>query len=118
MSEEIAEMFVALKDPQQFLLHDIAFHRAVAAASGNPTLATLVEMVSAILYERRRDTIERAHDFDESLELHRRVYRAIRARKPDEAREAMREHIVRAQKAFALEEKQQQTTEQLLKDRA
>jgi hypothetical protein len=30
----------------------------------------------------------------------------------------MREHIVRAQKAFALEEKQQQTTEQLLKDRA
>ncbi len=40
MSEEIAEMFVALKDPQQFLLHDITFHRAVAAASGNPTLAT------------------------------------------------------------------------------
>jgi GntR family transcriptional repressor for pyruvate dehydrogenase complex len=64
--------------------------------------------VSAILYERRRETIERAHDFKEALELHRRVYRAIRARKPDEAREAMREHIVRAQRAFALEEKQNQ----------
>lgn len=122
MSEEIAEMFGALKDPQQFLVHDVGFHRAVAAASGNPTLATLVEMVSAILYERRRDTIVRAHDFNEALELHRRVYRAIRARKPDEAREAMREHIVRAQRAFALEEAQQNdqqaTTSRLTHDRA
>ncbi|HEU4766973.1 MAG TPA: FadR/GntR family transcriptional regulator [Pyrinomonadaceae bacterium] len=106
MSEQIADMYAALKDPQQFLVHDIAFHRAVAAASGNPTLATLVEMVSAILYERRRETIERAHDFNEALELHRRVYRAIRSRKADEAREAMREHIMRAQRAFALEEQQ------------
>ena len=112
MSEEISEMFAALKDPQQFLVHDIAFHRAVASASGNPTLATLVEMVSAILYERRRDTIERAHDFNEALELHRRIYRAIRSRNAEEAREAMREHIVRAQRAFALEEKQQQERQQ------
>src|SRR5215813_1549777 len=110
MAEEIAEMFAALKDPQQFLVHDMAFHRAVAAASGNPTLATLVEMVSAILYERRRQTIDRAHDFNEALELHRRVYRAIRSRNPEEAREAMREHIIRAQRAFALEEKQQVAT--------
>src|ERR1041385_3988129 len=108
MAEQIADMFASLKDPQQFLVHDIAFHRAVAAASGNPTLATLVEMVSAILYERRRETIERAHDFHEALELHRKVYRAIRARNAEEAREAMREHIVRAQRAFALEEKQHQ----------
>jgi GntR family transcriptional repressor for pyruvate dehydrogenase complex len=112
MSEEIAEMFAALKEPQQFLVHDVGFHRAVAAASGNPTLATLVEMVSTVLYERRRETIERAHDFNEALELHRRVYRAIRARKPDEAREAMREHIVRAQRAFALEEQRQTKREQ------
>jgi len=116
MAEEIAEMFAALNDPQQFLVHDMAFHRAVAAASGNPTLATLVEMVSAILYERRRNTIERAHDFNEALDLHRRIYRAIRSRQPEAAREAMQEHILRAQRAFALEEKQQQ--ERLEKDRA
>jgi len=107
MAEEITEMFVALKDPQQFLVHDMAFHRAVAAASGNPTLATLVEMVSGILYERRRTTIERAHDFNEALEMHRKIYKAIRSHQPDAAREAMREHIVRAHRAFALEEKQQ-----------
>lgn len=117
MSDEIAEMFAALKDPQQFLVHDIGFHRAVAAACGNPTLATLVEMVSAVMYERRRNTIQRAHDFNEALELHRTIYRAIRARKPEDAREAMREHIVRAQKAFALEEQEQETSSRQ-KDRA
>lgn len=109
MSEEIADMFASLSDPQTFLLHDLAFHRAVASASGNPTLATLVEMVSTVLYERRRETIARAHDFNEAVDWHRRIYRAIRSHKPEEAREAMREHIMRAQRAFALEEKQQAT---------
>ena len=112
MSEEISEMFAALSDPQQFLLHDLAFHRALASASGNPTLATLVEMVSTVLYERRRETIARAHDFNEAIDWHRRIYRAIRARNPEEAREAMREHILRAQRAFTLEEKQQATRDQ------
>jgi GntR family transcriptional repressor for pyruvate dehydrogenase complex len=110
LADEIAEMYASLGDPQEYLVHDIRFHRAIADASGNPTLATLVEMVSAVMYERRRETIERAHDFGESLELHQQVYRAIRSRQPDDARAAMREHIVRAQQAFALEESEGQNT--------
>jgi len=115
LADEIAEMYANLNDPQQYLVHDICFHRAVAAASNNPTLVTLVEMVSAVMYERRRETIERAHDFSESLELHQQVYRAIRARQPEEARAAMREHIIRAQQAFALEEREEQTTKEVPK---
>ena len=117
LADEIAEMYANLNDPQQYLVHDICFHRAVAAASNNPTLVTLVEMVSAVMYERRRETIERAHDFSESLELHQQVYRAIRARQPEEARAAMREHIVRAQRAFALEESEEQTTQKVSEDK-
>ena len=110
LADEIAEMYGNLGDPQEYLVHDIRFHRAIADASGNPTLATLVEMVSAVMYERRRETIERAHDFSESLELHQQVYRAIRARQPEGARAAMREHIIRAQRAFALEESEGRIT--------
>jgi GntR family transcriptional regulator, transcriptional repressor for pyruvate dehydrogenase complex len=117
LADEIAEMYANLNDPQQYLVHDICFHRAVAAASNNPTLVTLVEMVSAVMYERRRETIERAHDFSESLELHQLVYRAIRSRQPEEARAAMREHIIRAQQAFALEESEEETTKQIPEDR-
>ena len=117
LADEIAEMYANLNDPQQYLVHDICFHRAVAAASNNPTLVTLVEMVSAVMYERRRETIERAHDFSESLELHQQVYRAIRARQPEEARAAMREHIIRAQQAFALEESEEETTKEVPEDK-
>jgi GntR family transcriptional regulator, transcriptional repressor for pyruvate dehydrogenase complex len=48
IAEEMAGMFAALDDPQTFLVHDIKFHRAVARASRNPILASLIEMVSAM----------------------------------------------------------------------
>jgi GntR family transcriptional regulator, transcriptional repressor for pyruvate dehydrogenase complex len=104
IAEEVANMYSTLDDPQQYLIHDIRFHRAIAAASDNPILATIVEMVSAVMYDRRRETIGRAHDFKESIEMHQRIYRAIRTHKPDEARAAMGEHLVLAQKAYRTEE--------------
>lgn len=107
LAEELANMYASLDDPQQYLIHDIRFHRAVAAASGNRILATLVEMVSAVMYDRRRATIERAHDFKQSIDMHQRIYRAIRAGQPEEARAAMHEHIVLAQQAFDTEEREE-----------
>ena len=41
LAEEVSEMFAALEDPQAFLVHDVRFHRAVAAACGNRVLAAL-----------------------------------------------------------------------------
>ncbi len=96
-------MYAALDNPQEYLIHDIRFHQAIGAASGNPILATLVEMVSSVMYDRRRATIERAHDFKESVELHQWIYRAIRSRKPDQARAAMKEHLNLVQRAYITE---------------
>src|SRR5438552_3085886 len=104
MAEEVAEMYAALNDPQEYLIHDIRFHRAVAAASSNPILAALMDMVSAVMYERRRETVSRATDLRESVAMHREIYRLVRAGKADEARAAMSEHLVLAQLAFASEE--------------
>jgi GntR family transcriptional repressor for pyruvate dehydrogenase complex len=104
LAEEVTEMYASLDDPQQYLIHDIRFHRAVAAASGNQILAALMNMVAAAMYESRRATVERATDLKESVEFHRTIYRLIRAGKPDEARAAMSEHLELAQRAFASEE--------------
>lgn len=104
LAEEVTEMYATLDDPQQYLIHDIRFHRAVAAASGNQILAALMNMVSAAMYESRRATVERATDLKESVEFHRAIYRLIRAGKSDEARAAMSEHLELAQRAFASEE--------------
>jgi len=105
MADEVAGLFASMNDPQGFLVHDIKFHRAVAAASGNPIVASLVEMVSALYYERRRETATRATDRNlrDAAEMHQCVYRAIRARDSKAARKAMNEHLVHSG-AFQAEE--------------
>lgn len=104
MSEELTETYAALDNPQEYLVHDFGFHKAVAVASGNPILAAFMEMVADILYQRRCKTIGRSRDLKESVEMHRKIYRAIRARDADKARAAMSEHLILAERALALEE--------------
>jgi GntR family transcriptional repressor for pyruvate dehydrogenase complex len=100
MAEELANCFSALDDPPRFLLHDIRFHRALGAASGNPILATLVGMVSTMHFERRSQTVAKAGSLRAGADMHQRIFRAIRARNRDEARAAMREHILQAQELY------------------
>jgi len=103
IAEEVADGFASVDDPHAFLLHDIRFHRAVAAACGNPILSAVVEMVSALFYEQRRATASQARDLRAPAHLHRRIYQAIRARDRGRAQAAMNEHLVRAQTAQASE---------------
>jgi GntR family transcriptional repressor for pyruvate dehydrogenase complex len=108
LAEEVASLFASMHDPQLFLVHDINFHRAVAAASGNPIVALLVEVVSALYYERRRETASHASDRDhrDAAEMHRRIYQAIRARDGEAARSLMNAHLIQASQYQAQEEPQ------------
>jgi GntR family transcriptional repressor for pyruvate dehydrogenase complex len=104
MAEEIAGMFASLDDPEQFLVHDMRFHQMVAASSGNRILTALMNMVATVLFDVRRKTVNRARDLKESAEMHRQIYRAIRERDADAARNAMRDHLMLAQRAQESEE--------------
>jgi GntR family transcriptional repressor for pyruvate dehydrogenase complex len=106
ISDEVTDQYASIKDPQEFLLHDIRFHRAVAAASGNPIVASLVEMVSALFYDERTKTAGRAtgRNHQEAVEKHRLIYKAIRAHKPDRARTLMNDHLQSASVHLAREE--------------
>jgi GntR family transcriptional regulator, transcriptional repressor for pyruvate dehydrogenase complex len=95
MAEEVTGMFASVEDPQGFLLHDIRFHRSVAMASGNPILATLVEMVSTLYFEHRKRTLPRGRDLRETAILHRNIYHAVRAHDADRARREMSVHLPR-----------------------
>jgi GntR family transcriptional repressor for pyruvate dehydrogenase complex len=99
MSEEVAEMFAALDEPEEYLVHDMRFHQTIAAASGNRILTALMNMVATILFEIRSKTVHRALDLKESADMHRQIYRAIRDRNPIAAREAMRDHLLHTKKA-------------------
>jgi len=106
MAEEVASMFASLDDPQAYLVHDIQFHRSVAAGSGNPVLATLIDTVAEMVYETRRLTVERARDLRQSAEMHRRIYRAVKAKDSELARREMSEHLDMARQAQATEERE------------
>jgi GntR family transcriptional repressor for pyruvate dehydrogenase complex len=105
LADEVAGLFASLNDRQVFLVHDINFHRSVAAASGNPIVASLVEMVAALFYEQRRMTAERAVDRNlrDAADAHRHIYQAVRAKDADRARRLMSEHLVRARSYMAKE---------------
>jgi GntR family transcriptional repressor for pyruvate dehydrogenase complex len=104
LSDEVTGMYSALHDPQTFLDYDLRFHRAVAAAADNPMLGAIIEAVTALFFEQRRETIERARNLRESADAHRKIYQAIRARDPEAARAAMDEHVRLAQLAQATED--------------
>ena len=99
MSEEVAEMFAALEEPEEYLVHDMRFHQTIAAASGNRILTALMNMVATILFETRSKTVHRALDLKESADMHRQIYRAIRDRNPEAARQAMCDHLQHTKRA-------------------
>ena len=104
IADEVTGMFASLDEAQVFLVHDIRFHRAVAAASHNPILASIVEMVSGLFYELRRQTADRARDRRPAAEMHRKIYKAIRGRDKERAEAAMREHLLTAESEQQIED--------------
>jgi GntR family transcriptional repressor for pyruvate dehydrogenase complex len=95
MAEEVTGMFATVDDPAAFMAHDLHFHRAVAAASGNPILAALVEMVSTLYFEHRRRVVRTRDQLREIAITHRNIYHAVRARDPERARREMSLHLPR-----------------------
>lgn len=108
ISEEVMEMFASFDDLQKFLVHDIRFHRAVAAAARNPLLAALMEMVADLFYDERKKTVDRWKGAEEAAAHHRRIYQAIRSGHVERARREMDEHLRWAQKMQELELKSNQ----------
>jgi len=98
IAEEVASLFASMDDPQLFLIHDMQFHRAVAVASRNPILASLIEMVSTLFFEHRRPTAARAteRNLRDAANMHRRIYLAIRAHDAEQARTLMDDHLRQA----------------------
>ena len=81
---------------------DLAFHRAIAEATGNPEFPRFLQFIGRHLIPRRtvsglpeRMGGERAY-LALIQEEHRRIYQAIEGRDAKGAREAMRRHLTRS----------------------
>ena len=94
LEAELAGMRAAARehDGHAFVVHDVAFHRAIVAASGNRTLQELwgslhVDLRTTITLVRR------AEDLGAVAESHVVVMEALAAGAPERAARALREHI-------------------------
>ena len=81
---------------------DLAFHQAIAEATGNPEFSRFLQFIGRHLIPRRTVSglPERMGGQKAYLALiqeeHRRIFEAIRGRSPAAAREAMRRHLTRS----------------------
>lgn len=107
LAEEVAEMYASLDDPQEYLIHDVRFHRTIARASGNPILGALMETITANLYDNRRLHVANSLHLKESAEQHREIFRAIRSRNTLQARRTMEQHLNEARMAEDREQEQE-----------
>jgi GntR family transcriptional repressor for pyruvate dehydrogenase complex len=73
---------------------DVAFHRSVIAATGNRALGRMTEPVHRALAPARRPLARPQLRLERSIPEHKRILAAIADRAPDEARAAMRDHLL------------------------
>lgn len=86
----------AVVHPEEFVRCDMAFHRQIAAMSGNPIYPAIVEGMFGWLAEYYR-TLVRAPGAEQlTLAEHDRIVEAVASRDPARAERAMSEHLTRA----------------------
>jgi GntR family transcriptional repressor for pyruvate dehydrogenase complex len=92
----IQAMEQAGDDYQRYIDADIAFHLAIAEASGNAGLAGILESVQALLRVWATRVITAAKETRTSLAMHVPVLEAIEQQDAEAARAAMQAHMERA----------------------
>lgn len=81
---------------EAYLVHDMAFHRVILAASGNEMFARLGDVVAEVLTGRTEHHVMFTAPDPAAVTLHVRVAEAVRARDARAAEELMREVCVGA----------------------
>lgn len=103
MAEEVTDMYGALEDAREFLIHDIRFHRIIAEAAGNPILSAFMESITAAIYDDRYEAVKKSLDLKQAAEMHGEIFRAIRAKDSGQAKAAMARHLQLAEDAQSIE---------------
>ena len=77
----------------RFVEGDLAFHRVIHEASGNPILASLMLTVSTLGKQSRLITAQQLRVRKSTLREHGYILKALRDHDAMAARRAMREHL-------------------------
>jgi len=83
-------------DPEQHATLDLAFHQAIAAASGNPVIASMHSLISGLGFRTRALSAGTEGGIERASVWHRLILDALRDKDPNRAESEMRLHIQQA----------------------
>jgi len=93
MREAVTTMDAALQDPDAFIEADLDFHLALAEATQNALIPTLIDSIVDLLREQRARIFRVDGGPQRGQFHHKRILEAIVRRDPEVARETRRAHL-------------------------
>lgn len=100
LRKRLRDQQAALHDTELFLERDMAFHREIAATSGNPIFPAVVEALFNWASEYYRSSVRAPGAEDLTLAEHERIVDAIAGHDGAGAEQAMRDHLTRANELY------------------
>jgi GntR family transcriptional repressor for pyruvate dehydrogenase complex len=101
MEAVVEDMDDGLSSEQRFINADLAFHMAIAAASGNPVLVHLMHAIRELLQRSLSSSYHIPGSPERAVVMHRLILEAVAERRPEDARQRMQEHVARVERDIA-----------------
>lgn len=79
--------------PERFIEYDLAFHSALAQATGNPVFLLVLDSTIGLMQEIRAQTMHLSGAFDRDRSEHRSIFERVRHADPAGAEAAMIVHL-------------------------
>jgi GntR family transcriptional repressor for pyruvate dehydrogenase complex len=99
LRQTLDDMEASRPDHERFTECDLLFHKTIFRIAGNRVCSLMFTVVHQSL-ERLIQLTSQLVEPEHTLQLHRRIYTAIRRKDPDEARRRMTEHLEDARELF------------------
>lgn len=93
MRDTLARMHASFGNPDAWCLHEIHFHDCIVRSARNAVMSAVMEMLSSMLLESRRETVRMLTDYPSSYQAHYAVFTEIEKQNPEAAARAMVEHF-------------------------
>lgn len=89
----LSKSIEAVEDHEAFLQADVELHEKIVKAAQNPILSRFMASISRLGLASRRRTVEIPGVPRQSVEDHQAIVKALKARDPETARQAMLRHL-------------------------
>ncbi|GAB4225314.1 MAG: FadR/GntR family transcriptional regulator [Spirochaetales bacterium] len=93
METLLREMEESIQMHHVRITKELEFHRSIARATKNPVIIRIVPLIMEAIQKTYREAPRTTEDHREALEEHQQILEAIRSHRPDEAYQAMKQHL-------------------------